>query len=873
MVSIALVIIILSLGALVMQVPRLPLLGGGPSVVDGIAVQRDLIRLEVAVQDLSQVLDGPLPRLDTADTTAPDPASADLIEQRYRTFLDALAALAAHAAGDSAALLPWPDGAMARLTVAGQALRPLITATGQGDDASRAPLQTALAAIRADAAGLAEWANLVLAPRITQEARAQTVGLVALALCVALLSLAVLGLGRLVWRLSRISRQQDQGNRLAAARLETVVSTSQDAIIVTDGSERITGFNRAAEQMFSMAQSIARGRLIGDLVFQGDGRALTLRERDLIRFERQQMIGRDAVGRDFPVELSLGSALRDGTQIHVFFLRDISDRVAAEADLRQSRDRALAGERARAQFLAVMSHEMRTPLTGILGAIALMRAAADKPAAQADYLDVLQSSGEVLLGHVNDVLGLSEIDQMGVNLSDRHFDLDALLQDVIRSLSPVARRQTCKVELSCAPDPLGWFRGDPLRLRQIIVNLLGNAIKFTPGGEVSLEVTVAPDAEGLVLGRHRIDIQVADTGAGIPEHQLDRIFEDFVRIEEDTPRRTEGTGLGLGIVKRLVAAMGGKLGVESIEGEGSLFWVSISLPQVSRPDTSEVLLTQDGPIPPQRVLLVEDDATNRFILREMLRRDGHEVTEAGDGREGVAQAAKVAFDVILMDVNMPVMDGLAAAEAIRTGGGACAKSRIVALTAHVFDRDHRRYRDAGMDDIAIKPLSWDGLRRILHGQSVAPGEDQMTQIDPVNGQEPPLLDEAVLGQLQMTLGPQALGRLLDQFQAEGRAALASISDDLDEQRDMLRDRVHGFAGQAAIFGARRLHYRLAICEERMFSMSQDELARMRGMLKDLWTDTSVQVMHYRETLPPPSLSSDTRRPLLRQTDNDPRRIL
>jgi PAS domain S-box-containing protein len=797
----------------------------------------------------------------------------DLLDMHYRSLLDRLTTLSDRDAGGARKDLPWPEGAMGRLATMALSLGPHVIAAQQGAPGGHATLVAAMAELRAELAAVVDNAGQVLDAQIADQRRAAWLAMVLMALSVLALGLAMLGLGAMVLRLARINRQQDQGNRLAGARLETVVSTSQDAIIVTDGSERITGFNRAAEQMFSMAESLARGRLIGDLVFQADGRALTLQGRDAGRLERHQLTGRDAVGRDFPVELSLGSALRDGTQIHVFFLRDISDRLAAEADLRQSRDRALAGERAKAQFLAVMSHEMRTPLTGILGAIELMRATDDAGAGTRDYLDVLQSSGEVLLGHVNDVLGLSEIDQMGVNLSDRRFDMDALLQDVIRSLTPVARRQSCTVMLSCAPDALGWFRGDPARLRQIMVNLLGNAIKFTPGGEVSVEVTAAPDAQGLILGRHRIEIQVADTGAGIPAHQLDRIFEDFVRIEDGGARRTEGTGLGLGIVKRLVSAMGGKLGVESIEGEGSLFWVSLSLPQVARPETPDLPLLQDGTTPARKVLLVEDDATNRFILREMLLRDGHDVIEAADGRDGVARAAQTAFDLILMDVNMPVMDGLAAAEAIREGDGPSARARIVALTAHVFDRDHRRYRDAGMDDIAIKPLGWDGLRRILHGQSVAPGADQEGKPGAANGHETPLLDEAVLGQLHLTLGPLALGRLLDQFQAEGRAALSSITEGISGPRQMLRDRLHGFAGQAAIFGARRLHYRLATIEDRMLSMTEEEIARMRITIEDLWTDTSVQVMHYREMLPKPSLSSELRRPLVRRDDNDPRRLL
>jgi PAS domain S-box-containing protein len=685
----------------------------------------------------------------------------------------------------------------------------------------------------------------------------------------------VASMALVVWdfrRLYVMNRKQVQQNRLASARLETVVGTSQDAIIVTDASERITAFNRAAEVMFGMSSSVAKGREIGDLVYQRDGTSLSLTHATAGRTERMQIMGRDAVGKVFPVEMSLGTALRDGTQIHVCFIRDISDRVEAERALQTSRDRALAGERAKAHFLAVMSHEMRTPLTGILGVIELMRAQ-KQGANTAEYLDVLQSCGQVLLGQINDVLDLTEIESMGINLTDQTFHMDALLDEVLLSLRPAADRQNSRLLLQTTPRPLGWFRGDPTRLRQILINLIGNAVKFTRDGEIWVDVTAEPDTQGLVLDRHRIEIQVADTGVGIPESEMERIFEDFVRAEHPAAKKTEGTGLGLGIIKRLVAAMGGRLGAESVEGEGSLFWVSLTLKQVEKPEATGLEPAPNIDLRPSSILVVEDNPTNRFILREMLQRDGHEVVEATDGAQGVEMAAARAFDLILMDINMPVMNGLQATAAIRAGKGKSAAARIVALTAHIFDHEHRRYRDAGIDDILTKPLKWDDLRRMLLGKPAITLSKSVADKMAAKGIEPPLLDREILTMLLETLGPGQLGRLLDHFLSDARMSIAGIKEGLRGERQVLRDRIHGFAGPAVTFGARRLHSLLGAFEDKVFDMSEDDLRQIPRRLEAVWAATRQEVEQFRDLLPRAPEAAEIRPKDRLRDANDPRGMM
>ncbi|MFU8865797.1 MAG: ATP-binding protein [Rhodobacterales bacterium] len=792
--------------------------------------------------------------------------------QRYGAFLDKIVTLDQVWRTEHRGSAILDEAAFEELKTRSVALLPLFHGTG-------AELQDALPALSAALDDLAPVLRRVMQESLsTADIQEQTrwtqvqndLRNNAIVLCslIAATSLLVIDFRRLYL----FNRQSAQENRMASARLETVIGTSQDAIIVTDEAEEITSFNRAAEVMFGMASSVARGRPIRDLVYANDGSILSLSRAAAERSYKMQMIGRDAVGREFPVEISLGTAMKDGTHINVCFLSDISDRLEVERDLRTSRDRALAGERTRAHFLAVMSHEMRTPLTGILGVIELMQA--EEPTDRnREYLEVLQSSGQILLGQINDVLDLTEIESMGINLTNQPFDLDALLKEVMTTLRPSANRQNSRLLLETLPRPLGWFRGDPIRLRQIMINLIGNAIKFTREGQILVEVTSGPDTQGLVLGRHRIEIQVSDTGTGIPQSELDGIFEDFVRAEQSTARLVEGTGLGLGIVKRLVAVMGGKLGADSVEGEGSMFWVSLSLHQVDKPVVIAPLAAPNDVARPASVLLIEDNATNRFILREMLNRDGHRVAEAADGPQGVAMADAQAFNLILMDINMPSMNGLQATAAIRTGGGKSAKARIVALTAHVFDHEHLRYKDAGIDDIVMKPLKWEGLRRVLQGKPAillgnTPGDVAVNK-----GAEPPLVDKDILGLLLDTLGPGQFGHFLDQFLTEGQMAMTDIRQGLYEPRQVLRDRIHGFGGQAATFGARRLHSHLGALEDKVLTMSDAELRHIPRTIETLWTATCTEVEQFRNYLPRPPAAADVRPKGALRDANDPRRMI
>ncbi|MFD1508627.1 ATP-binding protein [Lacimonas salitolerans] len=606
------------------------------------------------------------------------------------------------------------------------------------------------------------------------------------------------GLTLIVWRQFRMSRAQANELRQTTTRLSTIVTTSQDAIVVTDGANRITEFNAAAEGLFGLSRSAALGQPIEDLA---DVSTLDAAER------RSRVKGRCSDSRIVPLEASLGEEQTLLGVVRVYVFRDISHRLANERDLKDSRDRALAGERAKARFMAVMSHEMRTPLNGILGVIDLLRAEADGAGRgrMSDYLDILEGSGETLLGHVNEVLDFTEIESSDVVLRQEAVDLEALSRGVIRGFAPAAKARGVQLHHMVHLPAGARVQGDPVRLRQILTNLLDNALKHTPDGSVTLEISAG--GMGVVPV---VEIQVTDTGIGIAPEGQDRIFDDFVRLEPADGMVREGTGLGLGITRRLVEAMGGEIGVESEPGSGSVFWVRLPLP-VLRGAQGEAFQGPDkGPDGAAdraaRVLVVEDNPVNRFILREMLEKDGHIVDEAADGAQGVAAAQAAAYDLILMDISMPVMDGAEAARAIRQTGAPNATTRIVALTAHIHAADDPDTAAAGFDQVVTKPVTWAGLRALLRGQSV---DGPMRPVE--DGQGLPVLDPAGMDGLARTLDGPARAAFVAGFRKEAEA-LVGILQKGTAPPELLRRHAHALAGAAAIAGAKRLHARLSDLE-------------------------------------------------------------
>lgn len=384
---------------------------------------------------------------------------------------------------------------------------------------------------------------------------------------------------------------------------------------------------------------------------------------------------------------------------------DISDRKAAET--------------AKDNFLSQMSHEIRTPLTGLLG-VADLLSAEDLSKRQLEFVLAIQSCGRHLMSIVNNILDFSRIEANELKLEHIEFSLSALLGDIKRMMEHKADERGLELMLDLKGDLPSTIVGDPMRLAQVLLNLVGNGIKFTDFGSVTIKVSSETTRES----RLKIQFKVIDTGCGIAEFDYARVFSPFVQSDSSTTRRFGGSGLGLAISQRLVEMMGSIIHLRSAIGKGSEFWFDL-LADVGSDvkDAKQVSLFSNLGVP-RRILLAEDVELNRRLLVEVLERAGHNVIIATNGAEAVEIAAKDRFDVILMDVQMPVMDGLEATRRIRNAWGGEGATRIVGLTAFALPEKLRECFRAGMDECLLKPVNWESLLAAVNGPVAALGADE-----------------------------------------------------------------------------------------------------------------------------------------------------
>ncbi|MES2770690.1 MAG: ATP-binding protein [Pseudomonadota bacterium] len=510
------------------------------------------------------------------------------------------------------------------------------------------------------------------------------------------------------------SRHQIE-NELAyvSSRLRATLEATADGVLLVDRLGRIVNMNQRFSQMWVLSDELlikhddaqifafmasafddpdAYCRALAaiepdaedetfDVLYLADGRVFERKSRPALHGE--QIIGR------------------------VFSFSDATERMRTQQALIDARDQAKEASRAKSEFLAMMSHEIRTPMNGVIG-MAQLLAMTPLNTEQAEYAHTICSSGEALLSIINDILDYSKIEAKKLSLESVDFSLPELLREVEQLFT--AHVGSSEVRYSSR---LGFglpvmVKGDALRLRQILVNLIGNAFKFTSRGQVSLDVREIKAPPGKIVLR----FSVQDTGIGIPKQKLERIFRPFEQADSSTTRRYGGSGLGLSICSLLTEMMGGEMGVESEEGKGSDFWFTVLMQrvetsQVLRPVLiAETILRRDI-----RILIAEDNQVNQVVLRNMLGKLGaHEVVMVGNGEAALDACRQEKFDLIFMDVYMPEMDGLQASNLLRAEG---VKARIIGVSAGVLNEHKQAAFVHGMDDYLPKPITLKALKEVI----------------------------------------------------------------------------------------------------------------------------------------------------------------
>ena len=540
------------------------------------------------------------------------------------------------------------------------------------------------------------------------------------------------------------ARQKADSLRESEQRTRLIVDTAHDAVVLMDSAGLILDWNTQAEQIFGWSRSEALGRRLSETIIPPQFRAL--HEAGLkkflgtgecpilgTRFELP-LLRRDE--SEFPAELAVNPLKLGETWEFSAFIRDISERRQAEADLIQARDaaeharieaeqlaeEARAANLAKSEFLAVMSHEIRTPLNGVIGMNELLLNSR-LDSAQRKWATMLRTSGHALLVIINDILDFSKIEAGKIDLEKAPFDPRQTAQEVVDMLTPKAAEKQIGLVLRVAPEIPACLLGDVTRFRQIMVNLTGNAVKFTGQGKVAVSLSWAtadsvrakgPDQPSAAASH--LAVRVTDTGIGIAPEKLSRLFQSFSQADNSTTRKYGGTGLGLAISKRLVECMGGQIGVESTEGQGSTFWFTLPLSAaVATAPVIETAAPAKQPDAGPAVLLVDDNEINILLGEEMLHQLGCTVTTATNGREALDRLEQKKVAMIFMDCRMPVMDGFTATGEIRRQEAIRGATRIpiVALTANAVDGDRGKCLAAGMDDYLSKPFALSDLKLVI----------------------------------------------------------------------------------------------------------------------------------------------------------------
>ena len=644
-----------------------------------------------------------------------------------------------------------------------------------------------------------------------------------------------------------VSSPSDLRESTASAATHTaILSQLAEGVIVTDAEGRITLVNGAAAAIHGVARLDVEPADYSKTyhLYTEDGSPYAPRELPLARAVRGETLLDERwriLRPDGKLVLAIGSAqpLRDanGNQIGaVLTVRDDTARDAAERALRDlnatlaerivertreaegARELAEAASVAKSEFLAAMSHEIRTPLNGILGYADLLLDESAVPMGARLSIERIRSAGAALLTIVNDILDFSKVEAGQITLVTEPFAPEALADEAVAIVRANAERKNLHLSIEVNPALPARVIGDRDRLRQVLLNLLNNAIKFTHVGGVRLSIAALP-AEA---GRVRLRFEVRDTGIGISAVKHNLLFERFSQVDRSIQREFGGTGLGLAISKRLIEVMDGTIGVDSVLDRGSTFWFEVALPIAAPVRTLAAPAVVETRFVPRHILVVEDVPLNQELARAVLERAGHRVDVVPGGAEAVEAVQATAYDLVLMDIQMPGVDGITATRLIRALGHPAARVPIVAMTANVLPHHVAAFAAAGMEDYIGKPFKRDALFALIERWGLSSTADAAEEG----------LDRETFDALADAVGPDVIARMLTGLANELRSRLGADGTLLE------RDRV-AFDAHALVSGLGSLGFTAIAAQCRAVETAckagaeyRDELERLHKMRRE-----------------------------------------
>jgi len=603
------------------------------------------------------------------------------------------------------------------------------------------------------------------------------------------------------------------------AKNKAIISASIDALITISAEGNVLDYNDVAVETFGWSREEIEGQALVDFIIPPDMRDAHIRgmERFLetgdsdILGKRIELVALHKDGHTFPIEITISPIKTDQGTMFTAFIRDITKRLRNEEKLITAQKNAEAANEAKSNFLATMSHEIRTPMNAILGILGLLK---DTPlnSEQLKWVQTSRTSGELLLTIINNILDFSKMEANQMDLEQSNFNLKQLLEDTIGILNPKAMHKGLSLELIMPADSPDFVRGDSGRLRQVLINLINNAIKFSDSGIIQIRTTI----EEKDNNRLAFSCEICDQGIGIAKDKQSTLFDEFTMADQSYTRNHEGTGLGLAICKRLVNLMNGDITFYSDLGAGSTFQFSVELTTAVERESNNLELpgkSREVPTANIRILIAEDNPANQMVMKHILERTGLQVDIVANGNEAIEAVSQIPYNVVLMDISMPEMNGMDATRKIRQLPGSESEIPIVALTAHAQTGDREQFLEAGMNDYLSKPIDsvsvlecvsqWAETHNTSSRQHASVMPQPSTSISE-NSNE--YIDEQVLQQLAIDTAPEIVPDLLrfyiDDTQKRVQQIRIAIAD-----RDFktLEFECHALNSSAAAHGNGKLH--------------------------------------------------------------------